>query len=302
MASRDSEALADLYRNWASRMAADPTMSIDEFRDMFEEWATVTTEPADVAYDETTIDGVIVLWARPASASPRRLLICFHGGGYVTGSRNSHRKMFGHIAAAAGAPALIVEYRRAPESPFPAAVEDALKAYRFALNSGLAAGSIAFVGDSAGGGLSIASALAAKRDDLPLPGAIYLMSPWLDLDATGASYDTNAGLDLIVSRPVIEGLVPAYLGASGSSQDPFANPILADPTGLPPILIQVGGHESLLDDSRKFAAAASRAGVDVELEVVPQMQHVFQFLGGTAPEADAAISRAGSWLKARLSD
>lgn len=302
MASRESEVLADLYRNWASRMAADPTMSIDEFRDMFEEWATVTAEPADVAYDETTIDGVTVLWARPASASPNRLLICFHGGGYVTGSRNSHRKMFGHIAAAADASALIVEYRRAPESPYPAAVEDALKAYRFALKSGLAAGSIAFVGDSAGGGLSIASAQAAKRDHVPLPGAIYLMSPWLDLDATGASYDTNAGLDLIVSRPVIEGLVPAYLGASGSSQDPFANPILADPTGLPPILIQVGGHESFLDDSRKFAAAALQAGVDVELEVVPEMQHVFQFLGGVASEADAAIARAGLWLRKKLSE
>lgn len=301
MASRESEVLADLYRDWASRMVADPTMSIDEFRDMFEEWATVTAEPADVSYEETTIDGVPALWARPASASPHRLLICFHGGGYVTGSRNSHRKMFGHIAAAAGAPALIVEYRRAPESPFPAALDDALKAYRFALKSGLAADSIAFVGDSAGGGLSIASALAAKRDDIPLPGAIYLMSPWLDLDATGASYDTNAGLDLIVSRPVIAGLVPAYLGAGGNSRDPIANPILADPTGLPPILIQVGGYESFLDDSRKFAAAASQAGVDVDLDVVPEMQHVFQFLGGVAPEADAAIARAGMWLRAKLS-
>ena len=301
MASRESEVLADLYRNWASRMAADPTMSIDEFRDMFEEWATVTAEPADVSFEETTIDGVPALWARPASASQDRLLICFHGGGYVTGSRNSHRKMFGHIAAAAGAPALIVEYRRAPENPYPAAVEDALRAYRFALKSGMAANSIAFVGDSAGGGLSIASALAAKRDDIPLPGAIYLMSPWLDLDATGASYDTNAGLDLIVSRPVIAGLVPAYLGAGGNSRDPIANPILADPTGLPPIFIQVGGYESFLDDSRKFAAAASHAGVDVDLDVVPEMQHVFQFLGGVAPEADAAIARAGLWLKAKLS-
>lgn len=301
MASRESEVLADLYRNWASRMAADPTMSIGEFRNMFEEWATVTAEPADVAYQETTIDGVTVLWASPSSASPDRLLICFHGGGYVTGSRNSHRKMFGHIAAAAGVPALIVDYRRAPESPYPAAVEDALTTYRFALNSGVAARCIAFVGDSAGGGLSIASVMAAKRDGIPLPGAIFIMSPWLDLDATGASYDTNAGFDLIVSRPVIEGLVPAYLGDSGSSRDPIANPILANPVGLPPILIQVGGYESFLDDSRKFAAAASQAGVDVELDVVPEMQHVFQFLGGVAPEADAAIERAGTWLRAKLS-
>ena len=301
MASRELQILADLYRNWASRMAANPAMSIDEFRDMFEEWATVTAEPADVAYEETTIDGIPALWARPSSPTQNRLLICFHGGGYVTGSRKSHRKLFGHIAAAAGASALIVDYRRAPEYPYPAAVEDAMTVYRWALASGVAADSVAFVGDSAGGGLSVAAALSARRDKVPLPGAIFLMSPWLDLDATGASYDTNAGVDLIVSRPVIQGLVPAYLGASGSSQDPIANPILADPTGLPPILIQVGGHESFLDDSRKFAAAASQAGVDVDLDVVPEMQHVFQFLAGVAPEADAAIARAGMWLRAKLS-
>ena len=148
MASRELQILADLYRNWASRMAANPAMSIDEFRDMFEEWATVTAEPADVAYEEATIDGIPALWARPSSPSQNGLLICFHGGGYVTGSRKTHRKLFGHIAAAAGAPALIVDYRRAPESPYPAAVEDAMTAYRWALASGVAADSVAFVGDS----------------------------------------------------------------------------------------------------------------------------------------------------------
>lgn len=300
MASRESEALADLYRDWASRMAANPEMPLDDFRSLFEEWATVTAEPAGVAFEEVTVEGIPALWARPASANGTLLLICFHGGGYVTGSRSSHRKMFGHIAAAAGAPALIVDYRRAPEHPYPAAVDDALLVYRWAVASGLEAKNIAFVGDSAGGGLSVAAALAARRDDLPTPGAIFLMSPWLDLDATGASYDTNAGVDLIVNRSVILGLVPALLGDTGNTKDPIANPILADPQGLPPLLIQVGGYESLLDDSRKFAGLAKQARGDVELDVIPEMQHVFQFLGGVAPEADAAIRRAGGWLKAKL--
>lgn len=301
MASRETETLADLYRDWASRMAANPEMPIDEFRTMFEEWADVTAEPAGVAYEETTVEGIPALWARPSPQRQDSLLICFHGGGYVTGSRASHRKMFGHIAKAAGVPALIVEYRRAPENPYPSAVEDALTAYRWAVASGVTAKRIAFVGDSAGGGLSVATALAAQRDDLPVPGAIFIMSPWLDLAATGASYDDNAEVDLIVSRAIILSLAPALLGPNGSLKDPIANPILADPAGLPPLLIQVGGHETFLDDSRTFAALAKEAGVDVELDVIPEMQHVFQFLGGVAPEADAAIERAGVWLKAKLS-
>ena len=300
MASPESEVLADLYRDWGRRMAADPEMPIDQFRDMFEEWATVTAEPADVAYEETAIGGIPALWARPASHRQDVLLICFHGGGYVTGSRVSHRKLFGHIAVAAKASALIVEYRRAPENPYPAAIEDALTAYRWALGSGVKAKNIAFVGDSAGGGLAVALALAARRDGLPVPGAIFVMSPWLDLEAKGRSYDANAGVDLIVSRPVIQNIVPMFLGAANSVEDPIANPIPADPAGLPPVLIQVGGNESFLDDSRHFAAFAKQAGVEVELDVVPEMQHVFHFLGGVAPEADAAIARAGAWLEAKL--
>ena len=300
MASPESEVLADLYRDWGKRMAADPEMQIDQFRAMFEEWAAITAEPADVAYEEAAIDGIPALWARPVSHRQDVLLICFHGGGYVTGSIASHRKMFGHFAVAAKASALIVEYRRAPENPYPAAVEDALTVYRWALGSGLKAKNIAFIGDSAGGGLAVALALAARRDGLPVPGAIFVMSPWLDLEAKGQSYDTNSGVDLIVSRPVIQNIVPMFLGATGSVEDPIANPILADPAGLPPVLIQVGAYESFVDDSRNFTALAKQAGVEVELDIVPEMQHVFHFLGGVAPEADAAIARAGAWLEAKL--
>ncbi|VWX49955.1 alpha/beta hydrolase [Novosphingobium sp. 9U] len=301
MPSQESEALSDLYRDWSRRMAANPAMAIDEFRDLFEEWAGVTGTPEKITFTEAMVGDIPVTWARPDDTS-ERLLVCLHGGGYVTGSRASHGKLFGHIALATAASALIVEYRRAPESPYPAALEDALACYRHALASGVAPERIAFVGDSAGGGLCISAALALRRDGLPRPGAIFLMSPWLDLSASGESYDSNAEHDLIVSRPVIQGLVPALLGEHGDINDPIANPILADPNGLPPLLIQVGGHESFVDDSRAFAAKAQQAGVTVELEIVPEMQHVFHFLAGAAPEADAAIQRAGAWLKAQLGE
>ncbi|EZP79320.1 Arylamidase/esterase [Novosphingobium resinovorum] len=299
MPSQESTVLSDLYRDWARRMAANPAMSMDDFRALFEEWATVTAPPPDVAFEEAFVGDIPVTWARPDD-SAAGILLCLHGGGYVTGSRASHSKLFGHIASAAGSTAMIVDYRRAPENPYPAALDDALACYRAVLDSGMPPEQIAFVGDSAGGGLCIGVALAAQRDGLPQPGAIFVMSPWLDLSASGASYDTNAAVDLIVSRPVIQGLVPALLGEHGDIDDPIANPILADPRGLPPILIHVGGYESFVDDSRAFEAKAKHAGVSIELEIVPEMQHVFHFLAGTAPEADEAIQRAGGWLKARL--
>jgi acetyl esterase/lipase len=260
-------------------MTADPEMPIGAFRAMFEEWGTVTGPPRDVSFENDKVGDIPITWARPENPSVG-LLICLHGGGYVTGSRESHQKLFGHIAAAARAPAMIVEYRRAPEAPYPAALEDALTCYRHALDSGLKPHNIALVGDSAGGGLCVSAALALLRDGIPLPAALFLMSPWLDLSASGESYDTNAANDLIVSRPVIQGLVATVLGERGKIDDPIANPILANPKGLPPILIQVGGYEAFLDDSRAFAATARKAGVDVELQIVPEMQHVFHFLGG----------------------
>lgn len=299
MASQQSEILADLYRDWSRRMTADRAMPIEAFRALFEEWGTVTGTPQDISFENDMVGDIPITWARPKNPSAG-LLVCFHGGGYVTGSRASHQKLFGHMAAAACVPAMIVEYRRAPEAPYPAALEDALTCYRHALDTGLKPRNIALIGDSAGGGLCVSTALALLRDGIPLPAALFLMSPWLDLTASGESYDVNVMNDLIVSRPVIQSLVPAILGQDGKIDDPIANPILADPKGLPPVMIQVGGFESFLDDSRTFAANARNAGVEVDLEVVPEMQHVFHFLAGRAPEADFAIQRAGHWLSKRL--
>jgi acetyl esterase/lipase len=300
MASRESEQLADLYRHWSRRIAADPAMPIANFRALFEEWESVTAEPEGVTYKEGAIGDVPVLWAYPEPHDAERLLICLHGGGYVTGSSASHRKMFAHIARQSATPALIVDYRRAPEHPYPAPLEDALACYRAALGMGIQARKIGLVGDSAGGGLCVSTAVAARDTGLGSPGTVFLISPWLDMEVRGASYEVNAQNDLIVSRGILESLVPAVLGADADVGDALANPIRADLAGFPPTLIQVGSEEVLLDDSRAFAERARRIGVEIDLEVIDGMQHVFTFLAGVAPEADGAIERAGRWLTARL--
>ncbi|CAN5234372.1 alpha/beta hydrolase [soil metagenome] len=300
MASQQSDALADLYRDWGQRIAKDPGMPLESFRAIFDEWPTVTAEPDGVHFREDVVADLPVIWCEPDGADEKRLLICFHGGGYVTSSRHTHRKMFGHVARAAQATAVIVEYGRTPENPHPGPVTDGLSAYRWALDAGYEPSRIGLVGDSAGGGLAVATALAARQAELPAPGAVYLMSAWLDLRASGESYDQNAGTDLVVSRPVMLSLAPMLLGETGDLDDPLANPIVADLSGFPPTLLQVGSHETLLDDSRVFADRARQAGADARVEVEPDMQHVFQFLAGTAPEADEAIERAGSWLQSTL--
>ena len=158
----------------------------------------------------------------------------------------------------------------------------------------------ALIGDSAGGGLAVTTILRAREQGLPLPAAAMPLSPWLDMDATGETFDTNAAKDLLITRDLIQTMAASFIGEGGNRQDPLANPLHADLNGFPPIYIQTGADETLLDDSRKLADLARKSGVDVTLEVVPEMQHVFQFLAGTAPEADAAIRRLADWVRPRL--
>jgi acetyl esterase/lipase len=156
------------------------------------------------------------------------------------------------------------------------------------------------IGDSAGGGLAVTTILRAREQGLPLPAATMPLSPWLDMDATGETFETNAEKDLIVTREMIRTMAGAFLGEGGNRKDPLANPLLADLKGLPPIYIQTGADETLLDDSRKLADLGRKSGVDVTLEIVPEMQQVFQFLVGTAPEGDAAIHRLAHWVRPKL--
>jgi len=193
-----------------------------------------------------------------------------------------------------------VHYGRAPENPHPGPVDDMVKAYGWLIELGIGPKHIAFTGDSAGGGLAVTTMLRARQKGMPLPAASVPLSPWLDMQATGSTFKSNAEKDVLVSAPIIQTMASTFLGADGNPDDPLANPLHADLTGLPPLLIQVGADETLLDDSRALAAAARRARVDVTLEEEPEMQHVYHFLAGVAPEADAAIARMARWVRPRL--
>lgn len=301
MATQQPDALYSLYQQILVDLAAKPDMSIDEVRDVFDHWGDVTREPGGVDYLETEVNGVPAMWAVPKGCVEDRVLLCTHGGGYVVGSMYSHRKMFGHIAKAVGCRALIVHFHRAPENVMPGPVEETASVYEWLLGQGIAPDHIAFVGDSAGGALAVSGILLARQRGLPLPAATMPMSPFLDLEAKGGSYDTNMSKDGLVStREIIWDMAKLSLGENGDPLHPLVNPSLADLSGMPPMLIQVGGFESLLDDSIALADRAKADGVDVTLEIIPGMQHVFQFLAGRIPEADAAIARMAAWVRPKL--
>ncbi len=300
MASKQSEELKTLYRDWIAAMQADPEMPLDELRRRFEHWGDITGEPGGVDYIETDAGGVPSLWATPKGCAESRVLLCAHGGGYVVGSMYTHRKAYGHVAKATGCRALIVNYGRAPENIHPGPVDDMVKAYKWLLDEGIQSGHIAFIGDSAGGGLAVTTILRARERGLPLPAATMPLSPWLDMDACGETFETNRERDVLVSRDVIATMAGTFLGEDGNRNDPLANPLHAELRGLPPMYIQTGADETLLSDSRDLADLARRSDVQVTLEVVPEMQHVFQFLAGVAPEADAAIARLAKWVRPHL--
>lgn len=300
MPSPESAALKSLYASWTDAFGQNPAMPLEELRGMFDHWGDVTAEPGGVDYIEVVANGVTALWAIPKAANPDRVVQCMHGGGYICASMYTHRKVYGHLAKAIGCRALIPDYRRAPEHIHPAPVDDTTTCYRWLLDQGIKPGHIAFAGDSAGGALSITTLLRAREQRLPMPAATMPLSPWLDMEATGSTYETKREVDAMVKREVALAMAGTFLGQDGDRRDPLANPLHADLSGLPPMFIQVGGDEALLEESCVFADNARRAGVDVTLEIEPDMQHVYHFLAGRAPEADAAIRRLAAWVRPKL--
>ncbi len=301
MPSKESGELVDLYRSWVAAMAAKPDMDLEEIRRVFSHWGDVTVDPRGVDYQEIEVEGIPAMWAIPHGAVRDRALLCSHGGGYVVGSMYTHRKLFGHIAKAVGCRALIVDYRRAPENPHPGPVNDMVTAYRWLLErEGLKPQHIALTGDSAGGALAVTTIAAARDRGLPLPAATMPMSPWAGVDTSGETYETNKDRDALVSRDTTTSLGGLFIGENGDPKDPLANPLYTDYSKFPPIFITVGDAETLLDDSRRMAERAKKAGVEVRIDVFPDMQHVFQFLAGAAPEADDAIKRMAEWVRPKL--
>jgi len=300
MLSKQADEVASLYRNWVAATAANPEMPLDEWRDMIEGWAVLTAEPDSVDYIHTDAGGVPALWAIPKGCAEDRVLLCLHGGGFVTGSIYTHRKLFGHLAKAIGARALSPNYRRPPEHVHPAQLEDSVAAYAWLLDQGINSNHIALAADSSGGGLAISTLLRAREQGLPMPAAAMLLSPWVDMEVSGETMLSHAETDALFTKPMVEGLASMFVGVSGNRRDPLASPLYGDLVGLPPVYIQVGDQETLLDDSRRLAERAQNAGVDTRLDIFAEQQHTFQMTAGRAPEADEAIHRLADWARPRL--
>lgn len=269
---------------------------VEQRRAAFEAVTAFFPLPADVTHEPVDAGGVPGEWIAAPGADADRVVSYLHGGGYAMGSVNTHRELISRISRASGARALAIDYRLAPEDPFPAAIEDATKAYRWLLSSGADPARVVIAGDSAGGGLTVATLLALRDAGDPLPAAAVCLSPWVDMEAVGESMTTKAEADPMIRREeVLEG-AGAYLGGAGP-RNPLASPIHADLAGLPPLLVQVGTSEVLLDDSTRLAERAKSAGVDVSLEPWDEMIHVFQFLALLLPEGQQAIDRIGEFVR-----
>lgn len=296
--SPEADHLRALYQDWSDRMAADPQMSLPMMRSLFEEWHQPTREPEGVTYKDETVAGVAALWAYPVGANTKKVLLFSHGGGFAVGSSASHRKLAGHMAKALGVTAIVIDYRRAPEHPFPAQLEDATAVYKELLRRGFAASDIATIGDSAGGNLAVSIVLKLRDDKLPLPGHVISLSPWLDMEHKGQTLVTNEATDPLVKKPILEAMSSMFLGEKGSAKNPLANPLYADYKGFPRLYINAGSVETLRDNAERLHERAKAAGVDSTLSVVEGMQHVFPFLAGRAVEADQEIQRIARWYKA----
>ena len=249
--------------------------------------------------EDINAGGVPGLWVEARNADTARTLLFLHGGGYCQGSPHSHRGLAAELSRACRARVLLLNYRLAPEYTFPAPVEDTLAAYRWLLDQGTDPAQLCVAGDSAGGGLTVAALVSFRDAGLPMPAAGVCLSPWTDMDAVGRSMDTNKGIDPMIARAGILEFARTYLdGADHAS--PLATPIHAELDGLPPLFIQVGSIETLLDDSTRLEVAAKEAGVDVTLEVWDDMPHVWHMFAPKLPEAVRAIKKIGSFVETQL--
>jgi epsilon-lactone hydrolase len=290
----------EVVRAHLAKLPPADSLTIAERRAQYERAEKVFPIPPEVKVERVTAPVAPAEWLRPPSAEAGRVVLYLHGGGYVIGSPRSHRHLAAAIAGAAGASALSLDYRRAPEDPFPAAVDDAVASYRWLLEQGIAPGRIVIAGDSAGGGLTVATLVALKDARVPLPAGGVCISPWVDLTFSGASYETKAAVDPIVRRPGIDEMARAYLGKT-DPRTPLASPVFADLRGLPPLLIHVGSDEVLLDDAVQLALRAKAAGVSATLEVWDRMIHVWHWFLPMLEEADSAIQGIGRFCRARTS-
>ena len=292
MPSEQLETIVELLRE----RRAEKSPSVREMRAAFEKDTQVFSVAEDIQCEPVEAGDVPAEWITAPGATEERVVLYLHGGGYTIGSINTHREMVSRLARAAGARALLIDYRLAPEHPHPAALEDSMAVFRWLLSRGTDPSKMAIAGDSAGGGLAVATMVALRDAKEPLPSAAVCLSPWVDLEGTGESYETKADVDPMVTREDISINAKRYAGEA-DLRAPLISPLYAELRGLPPMLIQVGTSEVLLDDSTRLAECARAAGVDVALEPWDDMIHVFQFFASMLPEGRQAIDRIGEFIR-----
>jgi epsilon-lactone hydrolase len=296
MASPELDKLVSMLRT--AKISSDPT--IEEIRAGWEKFAASFVPAADISFKPVIAHGVPAEWVTAPDSDSNRVVLYFHGGGYTIGSIASYRSYTGRLARATQSRLLSVGYRLAPEHPFPAALHDAVSSYHWLLDQGISPSRICVVGDSAGGGLALSMVIAVRDAGAPLPAAIVAIGPSTDLAKEGASMKERAHLDPIVTQESSMAHALRYVGAKGNLKDPLASPLYADLRGLPPLLIMVGTHEALFDDSTRFAAKAEAAGVEVQLDIWEEMIHVWPFFADILPEGRQAIDKIGDYIKARI--
>ena len=297
MSTEQRETLDAILR----QSAFPPDSDVNEQRRLLKELLSAQPLPPDVTVTAAELGGVPTAEITVEGIEPRHVVVYFHGGVYALGDAFLAAGLAAQVGRRTQAKVISVDYRLAPEHPYPAAVDDALAAYEALLDNGIAPSDIAFAGESAGGGLAIATLVNARDRGLPLPAAAYVMSPYADLTLAGATLETRAEVDPLLSREALQARVSDYTAGQDAALG-LISPIFADLFGLPPLIIQAGTHEVLLDDALRLAQRAAAADVEVTLDITPGVPHVFQAYGPLLDEAGAALDRAGRLLSAHLAE
>jgi acetyl esterase/lipase len=262
-------------------------------------WTALTGEPGGVDYIEVDAGGVPAMWTVPKGADEGRVLLYAHGGGFIGGSIYTHRKLVGHLAKAVGCRALLYDYPLAHRAKHPAQLDAAMTVWNWLADRGFDPGDIALAGDSCGAVLTYGVLQRLRAQGRPLPVATLIISGWFDMALTAASYETNRDKDPAFAKQAVDWLVTNFIGGR-DRLDPEVSALYADLTGFPPVFLQAGADETLVDESRMFAERARQAGVETRLDVFDGMLHSFQMMAGRAPEADDAIGRLAAWVRPRL--
>lgn len=293
-----ADPLGRAYAEWTVEFTNFPDMSLPLMRWVFEDWQRVTAEPEGVTYASTTIGGVPGVKVTPLGADRSQVLLVLHGGGFALGSSASHRKLAGHIAKACGTIAFVADFRLAPEHPYPSQIDDASSVIDALIEQGIRPGDITPVGDSAGASVSIATVLRRMQRGEPIPAQVITISPWLDMENSGATIDANDATDFLIAREGLQGNIDRYLSGGASPTDPLVNPLYADFTGFPRLYITASDTESLFADAERLDRITRRDGVDVTFSVAHGQQHVWPIQAGNLAAADAAIAEIAEWYRA----